>query len=505
MDSQKDLKPFPNVERRTPLALLTCEQMRRAEELTFRADGKSMWDLMLRAGQAVAHAVKERYMPCRVLVLCGTGNNGGDGYVAAHTLRQLGWSVTLCALGPATAPEAKQAAVLWAAAPCSFSPDFLQEADVVIDALFGTGLTRNLEGEVAQIVQKVTASKLPVVAADMPSGINGDTGAVMGCAIPAEFSVTFGWKKRGHVLLPGKDYCGTVVVADTGMNAQALKEVGPSTFENDETLWLPYFPVYQPRENKYHHGHLLVFGGRELTGAARLAARAGQRIAAGLVTVTCPSEVWPIYATSLEGIMVTKADNLQKQKEIMEHPKISALAMGMGLGLEDVLAGRRLVLEALATKKPMVLDADAMTYFKDNPHELFESLHENCVLTPHEGEFSRLFSRDVDMTRDKVTRASESAQKAGCIVVLKGSDTVISAPNGQNIVNSGAPPWLAKAGSGDVLSGMIAGLLTSGMPTFAAACAGVAIHSMVAHRLGAGLIPSDLVNAIPAVLQEKTA
>jgi NAD(P)H-hydrate epimerase len=505
MDGQKDLTDFPDYVRHAPLALLTCAQMRRAEELTFQVTGQSMWDLMCRAGQAVAHAVKERYAPCRVLVLCGTGNNGGDGYVAAHTLRQMGWSVTLCALGPTTAVEAKQAEALWAAEVKAFSPGLLREADLVIDALFGTGLTRDLEGEAAQIVQTVAASHLPVVAADMPSGINGDTGAVMGCALPAEFSVTFGWKKRGHLLLPGKEYCGTVVVADTGMKAEVLKDVCPSTFENDDVLWRPSFPVYQPRENKYHHGHLLVFGGSELTGAARLAARAGQRIAAGLVTVACPSEVWPIYAAALEGIMIRKADNLQKQKEIMEHPKISAIALGMGLGLEDVLAGQRLVLEALATRKPLVLDADAMTYFKDNPHELFDSLHENCVLTPHEGEFSRLFSRDVDMTGDKVARASESAQKAGCIVVLKGGDTVISSPNGQNIVNSGAPPWLAKAGSGDVLSGMIAGLLTSGMPPFAAACAGVAMHGAVAHRLGAGLIPSDLVNAIPAVLQEKTA
>lgn len=484
-----------------PHALLTCEEMRRAEALDVALGQRSFYDLMQVAGRAVAQAVMDRFAPpARVLVLCGCGNNGGDGYVAAETLRRAGWAVRIAALGAPTTPDAQKAAAAWGGAtPLPFDPALLDEAHVVIDALFGTGLTRPLDGLAAQMVGAVNARNLPVIAADMPSGINGDTGAILGCAMKAVATVTFFRKKRGHVLLPALGVCGEVSVADTGMNPDVLDQINPLSYQNDSQLWSALQPTPEVSGHKYNRGHALVFGGEELTGASRLAARAAQRMGAGLVTLACAPAVWEVYARALESVMVRKVATVSEIEEIVSNPKITSLLCGPGLGLDA--AKRDLVLAALKTRKPCVLDADGLILFAENPQILAESLHENCVLTPHSGEFQRVFGCFCDESDDKITQTCAVAAKIGCVVLQKGADTVISAPSGISVVNSNAPPWLATAGSGDVLAGMIAGLLAAGMPPFEAACCAAYRHGQAAQICGQGLIAEDLVATIPQTLR----
>lgn len=481
-------------------ALLTCEEMRRSEALDVARGCHSFFDLMQVAGRAVARAAMDHFPRGRVLVLCGCGNNGGDGYVAAQALLQAGWNVRIGMLGAPTTDDSKKAASFWQGETLPLEPSLLDDADLVIDALFGTGLTRPLDGMAAQIVQDVTAREIPVIAADMPSGINGDTGAVLGCAFHAKVTVTFFRKKRGHALLPALAHCGEVIVADTGMDADVLNQISPTVADNDSALWRSSQPKLEVQNHKYDRGHLLVFGGDELTGASRLAARAAQRMGAGLVTLAAPSAAWDVYARALESVMVKRCDTLEQAQDLMANPKITALVLGPGLGLQE--DKRALVLAALHTRKLCVLDADGLMLFEKEPVILGDSLHENCVLTPHQGEFARLFGPLCAETGDKPTQTAGISARLGCVVLHKGADTVISSPSGLSVVNNNAPPWLATAGAGDVLAGMIGGLMASGMPAFEAACAGAFRHGQAATRFGQGLIAEDLIEMIPHLLRE---
>jgi NAD(P)H-hydrate epimerase len=468
-------------------------EIRKAEELSVARGTHNFFDLMLIAGGAVAQAAHGCFPQGRILVLCGTGNNGGDGYVAAQSLLQAGRDVRVAALGAPATGDAQKAAALWRGETLPATPALLDQADLVIDALFGTGLTRPIKGLAAQLVEAVASRALPVVAADLPSGICGDTGRVLGCAMKAAVTVTFFRKKRGHVLLPARDYVGAVLVADTGMHADVLDEVKPLIAENENILWRADIPRPSTQAHKYDRGHAVVYGGALMTGASRLAARAAQRMGAGLVSLLAPQAAWEVYARALESVIVMPED---KRDELLADPKRNALLIGPGLGLEE---GRRAdVLAALATRKPCVLDADALTLFAQEPDALFQALHQDCILTPHEGEFNRLFGARIDPLADKITRTQNAAKCAGCIVLLKGADTVIASPEGAAVVNSNAPVWLATGGSGDVLAGMILGLLANGVEPFAAACAGAHVHGACGMQAGAGLIAEDLVNAIPS-------
>jgi NAD(P)H-hydrate epimerase len=474
--------------------------MRRAEALSCARGPLSFYDLMQNAGAAVADAVMKKWKPCRVLVMSGPGNNGGDGYVAAEALRCAGWPVIVGAMtSNSQTPDAAKAAQAWQGETHSLIPALFDNVDLVIDALFGTGLQRPLTGEVAALVKNLNARKIPVIAADFPSGVDGDTGRILGVAVEAQLTVTFFRKKRGHVLLPGATLCGEIIVAETGMHQDVLDEVKPLTFENHTDLWLSQFPFPQPESHKYSRGHALIYGGPVMTGAARLAARAAQRMGAGLVTLAAPENAMPLYAVALESVIVRQTDRLDQWRALLNDPKKSAVLIGPGMGLGEPL--KAFVLSTLESRKPCVLDADALTIFADAPDELFSVLHQDCVLTPHEGEFSRLFGERVKSNGDKIERAQKAAKIAGCIVLLKGADTVIASPDGFAVVNGSAPPWLATAGSGDVLAGMITGLLTQGLPSFEAAVAGAWLHSRIAALFGPGLIAEDIVAGIPALLK----
>jgi len=485
-------------------ALLTCDEMRCAEQLCCAEGRFSYYDLMQNAGHAVARIIQDRWKPCRVLVMCGPGNNGGDGYVVAETLRKAGWPVFIGALpSNSLPPDAAQAVQEWHGETRPLTPDLFEQVDMVVDALFGTGLQRPLAGEIARTIDKLKARNMLVVAIDMASGVDGDTGQSKGTAVQAQVTVTFFRKKWGHVLLPGAVRNGETVVTDIGISPTVLNEIKPSVAENHPDLWLSDFPFPQPEGHKYSRGHALILGGAVMTGASRLAARAAQRLGAGLVTLGVPDAVLSVYATSLESVLVRRAETLDEWRAMLDDPKRNTVLVGPGLGANG--AAKELVLAALETRKQTVLDADALTVFADGSEALFHNLHPNCVLTPHEGEFMRLFGARIDAGANKIARVRKAAEMAGCVVLLKGADTVIADPEGRVVVNTNAPAWLATGGSGDVLAGMILGLLTPGMPLFQSAAAACWIHGRIAGLLGPGLIAEDLVNSLPSVLKDLSA
>jgi NAD(P)H-hydrate epimerase len=477
-------------------ALLTPREMAQADQAAMAA-GRPGIALMEEAGLAVARAVQARWPRQPVAVLCGPGNNGGDGFVAARHLAAAGWPVTLALLGgrDALKGDAAHHAALWSGPVVPMSPDALEGATLAIDAIFGAGLARPVDGVAAATLQAVIDRALPVCAVDTPSGVDGATGEVRGIAAPADITVTFFRKKPGHLLLPGRALCGELAVADIGIPEAVLDAIAPHTWENAPANWLARFPWPRLEGHKYARGHALVLGGAVMTGATRLTALAAARIGAGLVTVAAPRESWPVYAAALTSVMVLPLGGETRFETLLADTRKNAIAIGPGAGVSAATRGH--VLAALSTRRAVVLDADAITAFADTAHTLFDAIRGPCVLTPHEGEFGRLFQR----VGAKLARARTAAARCGAVVVLKGADTVIAAPDGRAAINGNAPPDLATGGSGDVLTGMITGLLAQGMAPFDAACAATWIHGAAAAAHGPGLIAEDLPARIPEVLR----
>jgi hydroxyethylthiazole kinase-like uncharacterized protein yjeF len=480
-------------------ALLTPQQMGEADRLTI-AGGVPGSALMENAGRAVADAIARRWPKRSLLVLCGPGNNGGDGFVAARLLAERGWPVRVALLGKCEAlkGDAAAAATRWTGPVEALAPAAIESAGLVIDALFGAGLARPIEGVAAEVIAGLDASQVPVVAVDVPSGVDGASGAVLGIAPKAALTVTFFRRKPGHLLLPGRSLCGETLVAPIGIADAVLDDVAPSTAANHPDWWRGAFPWPSAESHKYTRGHALVAGGAVMTGAARLAARAAARLGAGLVTVAAPEAAFSIYAAALTGIIVQPAAGLDAFRTLLADPRRNAALIGPGAGVGDETRDK--VLAILAVAKRTVLDADALTSFANNAEVLFGAIRSPCVLTPHEGEFARLFAKLPDGSGSKLDRACRAAKASGAVMLLKGNDTVIAAPDGRAAINPGAPPELATAGSGDVLAGIVLGLLAQGMPAFEAAAAAVWLHAEAARRFGPGLISEDLVEALPAAL-----
>jgi hydroxyethylthiazole kinase-like uncharacterized protein yjeF len=476
-------------------ALLDVRRMAEADRLTVAA-GTPAIGLMENAGNAVAYEIGRRWPPRHVIVLCGPGNNGGDGFVAARKLADAGWTVRLALLGPRDhlAGAARHHAELWHGAVESLTPAALDGAELVVDAIFGAGLSRALEGPAAETLAAAAQRKLPIVAVDVPSGLMGDTGEVLG-AVAAVLTVTFFRKKPGHLLLPGRSLCGEVVVADIGIPPSVLDQIAPDAFENDPRIWISALPRPGDGGNKYNRGHALISGGYPMTGAVRMAARAAARAGAGLTTIAVPAIALPIYASALTCIMVEPLAAPEDFHRLLGDPRISAMLIGPGAGVGEETRAR--VLAMLGTGRPTLLDADAITSFQKDPPSLDRAIIGPCVMTPHDGEFRRLF----DAKGDKLTRTRAAARRSGAVIVLKGSDTVVAAPDGRVIINANAPATLATAGSGDVLSGIVLGLLAQGMDHFLAAAAAVWLHGAAAAEFGPGLIAEDLPDLLPLVLR----
>jgi NAD(P)H-hydrate epimerase len=471
--------------------ILTNAEMGGADAFAV-AHGVPSLVLMENAGQAVADAISARFKPCPVTVLCGPGNNGGDGFVVARLLDEDGFTVRVAQ----DAEPKGDAAVMsdrWKGARVALAPEALDGARLVVDGLFGAGLSRPLEGAYAQVVEAL--NDLPVVAIDVPSGLSGDTGQPLGAVVVrAGLTVTFFRKKPGHLLLPGRMLCGETVLADIGIPAAAAST---SLHENTPALWR--YPWPRAEDHKYARGHCVVVSGpAHATGAARLAARAALRIGAGLVSVASPPDAVATNAAHLTAIMIKPFEGASGLGHLLSDKRFNAVALGPGLGVGQET--RELVKVALKSTAPVLLDADAISSFRDDPDGLFNHLHERCVLTPHDGEFERLFPGLLDESASKVEAVRAAAARAGCVVLLKGGDTVVADANGKAAINANAPPTLATAGSGDVLAGLIAGLLAQKMGSFDAACAGAWMHGDAAARFGAGLIAEDLPDMLPRVL-----
>jgi len=474
-------------------ALLTVAEMYRADALA-AGGGVSGPELMENAGRAVAAAIFARRSSRPTLVLCGPGNNGGDGWVVARLLREAGWPVRPAALVPRErlSGDAAGAAARWVGPIEVATPAVFDGAELIVDALFGAGLSRPLDGAVADLVRAMDGRD--VFAVDVPSGVDGDTGEVMGVAPRARTTVTFFRPKPGHLLLPGRLHVGELVTADIGIPASVLDDVRPTAFINDfETFTLP-----RPRigGHKFARGHAVILGGGRMTGAARLAARAAARAGAGLVSIVCPTAAFPIYAASCLSVMVEPMEGEGDYARLIADPRRNALLLGPGAGVCAETRAR--VMDAAATGKPRVLDADALTVLKGDEGALTRATRGgNVVLTPHEGEFARLF----ETTGSKLDRARRAAARSGAVVLLKGPDTVIAAPDGRAAINRNAPSDLATAGSGDVLAGLIVGLLAAGMGPFDAARAGAWLHGAAGTEVGPGLIADDLPDALPAIFR----
>jgi ADP-dependent NAD(P)H-hydrate dehydratase / NAD(P)H-hydrate epimerase len=485
------------------LELLSNTEMSAADRRTIAA-GVAGQVLMENAGAAVARAVMARHVPgSKVAVVAGTGNNGGDGFVAARRLAAAGYQVTVHVIGRG---EALKGDAAWAAGqwqgPVLLGRLDIAGADVVIDALFGAGLDRPVAGDALAAVTEMNEAGLPVVAVDLPSGVNGTTGAVLGDAVNASLTVTFFRKKPGHLLLPGRNRCGTVEVAQIGIPDTVLSDIRPATWENGPALWRGSFPVPVASGHKYSRGHaVVVSGGREHTGAARLAAMAALRGGAGLVTLATPREALEINAAASLAVMVRPVDTAVEFGAMLSDSRFNAVAIGPGAGVGNHT--QEMALTILAGCRGAVLDADALTSFADGPEPLFTALGANsrAILTPHAGEFQRLFAKPLEKNSleknqhavaSKLNATKAAAALAGGVIVYKGADTVIAAPDGRAAINANAPPWLATAGSGDVLAGLTVGLLAQGMPPFEAAAAAVWIHGEAATVAGPGMISEDL-------------
>ncbi len=495
-----------NAKKNTHL-LLSAQQSRDLDAAAIKS-GVSGNSLMETAGHAVADVITDYIgTPLEaggtVIILCGPGNNGGDGFVVARHLDEWGYPVSLrCSVLPSKLKgDAKTAASKWRGAVEPMSSSGFEDAAVIVDCLFGTGINKPIEGELADIINAANRSEAFILAVDMPSGLCTDTGRPLGVCIEAGATVTFNFKKPGHAIVPGRYLCGgnsNIHTVDIGVPDKILSTVTSSESENLPTLWGSDFPFSGPQTHKYGRGHMLVLGGKEPTlGASRLASLAGLRVGAGLVTLAAPSETYPVQASALMDIMVRRFDSAFGFIGIVNDPRIKAVLVGPGAGRGEKTV--ELVKQVGGKNKALVLDADALASLVGRSDIITELKSPEVVLTPHEGEFSKLFP-DLPYSEDRVAAVRAAAKRTNTVVVLKGVSTIVACPDGRACIATNAPSWLSVGGTGDVLSGLICGLITQGMPSFEAASAGVWLHGEAGLVAGRGLIASDLLDVIPRVL-----
>lgn len=492
------------------LELLNPDEMAAADRWTMDNGVRDGFSLMLAAGRAVAEVAQRMFADKGpVAVLCGPGNNGGDGYVAAQYLLEAGFEVVCFSVAPPRkGSDALRASLFHKGEVRSINEFSPASFSGVIDAIYGAGLTREVHGAEAVAIDAINASDIPVIAVDLPSGVSGASGQLLGAAAKARATVTFFRKKPGHLLQPGRALCGVLHVADIGIPDRVLDTIRPQAHENAPALWVDSLPALNVNAHKYSRGHVAVFsGGMHATGAARLSARAAARSGAGAVTLLSPPDAVPINAAHVTSIMVRETRSASDVREFIADRKVAAAVLGPGYGNAAFARQHALMLggrsaSAFPALNGLVLDADGITAFEKNPRELFEARKGAAtalVLTPHEGEFRRLFPDVAKDDASKLDKARKAATLANAVVIYKGPDTVIAAPDGRAAINANGTPFLATAGSGDVLAGIVAGLLAQRMSPFEAACAAVWVHADAGRRFGHGLIAEDLPELLPAV------
>ncbi|MGD9637903.1 MAG: NAD(P)H-hydrate dehydratase [Alphaproteobacteria bacterium] len=488
------------MDRAIKYSIFTTSQMYLADSLS-ESKGKTVKILMENAGFAVASEIFKRFGKKKIIVLCGPGNNGGDGLVAARILKSWGYAVEVFLLGECT--KLKEASLYNAAMLAKYNVEIKsldslvldnvdKDSTIIIDALFGAGLSKPLTGSAKDAVVAVNEKNLNCVAVDVPSGVLGDTGEILeGIAVKAILTVTFCRKKPAHILCPSKDLCGEVVVADIDIDDETVNQTRPYIYENSKDLWQE--AQFGTDVHKYQRGQVLTLGGYPMTGAARLASLAARRAGAGLTALAVPKEAYNIYAMSDAGNIIMSYQEMNELEDIVNNPKNKVILAGPGLGVSEQT--RNMVRAIGKSKKKLVLDADALSSFATCRDDLKHILNENAVITPHEGELLRLFP-ELANVKSKISRAEYAAQYFKCHVVLKGADTIIASYDGRIVINSNALPFLATAGSGDVLAGIISSLAAQGMNVFEAASLGVWIHGELSQKIAHNLIAEDLINEL---------
>lgn len=484
---------------------VTASQMRLLEQSRFKA-GQSSLAAMEAAGGAVADEVLNSLSgKGQAVVLAGPGNNGGDGYVVARRLLEAGWAVQVGSWGDPAAlrGDALTMRQRWSGQimPLTEALSHVTGDTVLVDALFGIGFGRPVEEGLTARIREACDRAAMVVAVDLPSGVETDTGRVVSDMVWADVTVTFGAHKPAHVLEPSRSRCGEVRLApiDLAPTPEDVTRLGA----NGWLVGVPALPRPGPQDHKYSRGHVWVAsGGASATGAARLAARAALRVGAGVVSIASPPSAVAINAAHLTAIMVKRAAGPEDFAACLADERSSGMLIGPGFGIGERC--REAVLALLATGKPLVLDADALTSFEADPQTLFGTIRGPVVLTPHEGEFRRLFPM-VAPDADKLERVRAAARISGAIVLLKGADTVIGTPDGRVYVNCHATPELGTAGAGDVLAGTILGLIAQkrqlGLEPAEAAAVAAWLHGEAGRRIGPGLIAEDLPEAYPDILK----
>ena len=484
--------------------LITPAQMSLADRLTI-ASGIPGIKLMENAGLAVAGSVQSEFPDAEnILILCGTGNNGGDGFIVAQLLQEAGLRVHVYIFGDITRIKGDAELALARLNRQDILKELpkFNEYDLIIDGLLGAGLDRDVSGDLAELINEVNSSAKPVVSIDLPSGVDGSSGAIRGVAVRATSTVTFFRFKPGHLLMPGKELCGDSSLHQIGIKSSTLDAIEVEAIQNVKLNWMGKFPVLSQTAHKYSKGHTLVVSGPiETAGAARLAANAALRAGSGLVTLAGGVDELPIHAAHITSVMLKKADSIDELSDILKDQRFNCVVLGPGMPVQ--IGTSDLVKSVLLHDRRTVLDAGALSCFSGEPKSLFESIRENqsdVILTPHDGEFTRIFPYE-SCAPSKIERARQAAAASGATVLLKGPDTVVASPDGRISVSDNAPPWLATAGSGDVLAGVIAGLLAQGMPAFEATSAAVWIHGEAARELGPAMISSDLDEGLRLVFR----
>jgi len=555
--------PNPN-SLETATAVLSVSEMYEADHLALDFVAGS-FTLMQNAADGIVNVVQQHWNPAAdVIVYCGPGNNGGDGFLVAAALKKLGFGVDVVFCGgeedlDRVAGDARMALECYQQSGQRSGqrgdqhnandilrlndvaeggiPDFLNSLrsghtnTLVIDAIFGAGLKRAPEGKLEQLINVTNRCReasrsgsaaqpaLQVLSVDLPSGVQGDTAQTPGAAIVADRTVSFFRKKPAHLIQPGMQHCGQIDIVDIGIPASVINTIKPTLFENDQNLWLHSFPNPTTQSHKYTRGHTLIASGpRHQTGACRLSALAALRIGSGVVTIASPAEAMDINAAHCTEIMLKSVDDADALPELIAQNKVSAMVIGPGFGIGAKC--REFVLASLDCCRVVVLDADALTSFTDftdstnkagaAPSDLFDAIKNSTasvVMTPHEGEFTRLFGKTAGDSPGKVELTRRAAEESGATIVFKGPDTVIAAPDGPCVLSDHGTPWLATAGSGDVLAGTIAGLLAQSTDqsdagrTLEAVAAAVWVHGEAARQFGPGLIAGDLPACYPGVLK----
>ena len=482
--------------------ILTNSEMAMADQITINS-GLTSLDLMENAGKAVLRNLPLSKL-IKVLILCGPGNNGGDGFVVASELMKLNKKIDL--YFPFDRKKQSEDCKYYSekidAKHFISSINNIEQYDIIIDALFGTGLSRNISNQLVRLIKDINKSKVPVYAIDIPSGINGNNSLPQPDAFKCEKTITFFCEKKCHLLFPSKKYCGEIIVEDIGIKKDLFKVLSPKIKKNEPSLWLKNFPFPKSTDHKYSRGLLIINTGPKFqTGAARLAGRSALRVGAGAVRLVCDKNAAEVLEPQISVEMISVIENKNDYQNLLKDKKISSVLVGPGNGISDETKARTLL--SLALVEHVVIDADAISCFADNPEELYVDTYPHTILTPHEGEFKRLFGEEIFNSGDKVLKCVEAAKKSGSIILLKGADTIIANSHGDVVINSAEAPYLATAGSGDVLAGIIASLVGKDkMPAFQAACAGAWIHSRLGEIIGPGLIAEDLIDNIPLIIKK---